>query len=96
MVKAKDTVALSGQIPVKVDRDNHEKVAIDRDGVRANYEQEKSARQQALASQAPVGDPSQVGGQFGGADQFGGFGGDIAPVPSRARRRASTSATTAS
>jgi hypothetical protein len=88
MVKAMDTVALSGQITVNVDRENHEKVAIDWDGVRANYEQEKSAREQALASQGPVGDPSQMGGQFGGADQFDEFGGDIgaaappAPAPS--------------
>jgi hypothetical protein len=67
MVKAKDTVALSGSIPVKVDRENHEKVAIDWDGVRANYEQEKSARQQALAAQGPVTDPAA-------ASQFGGFG----------------------
>jgi hypothetical protein len=69
MVKAKDTVALSGSIPVKVDRENHEKVAIDWDGVRANYEQERSARQQALAAQGPVGDLSQAS-----AGQFGGFG----------------------
>jgi hypothetical protein len=71
MVKAKDTVAMTGQIPVKVDRENHEKVAIDWDGVRANYVHGKSARQQALASQGPVG------GQVGGGDQFGGLGGDM-------------------
>ncbi len=55
MVKAKDTVALSGSIPVKVDRDDHRKVAIDWDRVRAAYEQEKAARQEALASGVPPG-----------------------------------------
>ena len=50
MVKAKDTVGLSGSIPVKVDPEEHTKVAIDWEGVRAEYEQEKEVRQQALAS----------------------------------------------
>jgi hypothetical protein len=50
MVKAKDTVGLSGSIPVKVDPDNHDKVAIDWEGVRAQYEQQKATRQEALAS----------------------------------------------
>jgi hypothetical protein len=50
MVKAKDTVGLSGTIPVMVDREHQDKVAIDWEGVRAQYEQEKAARQQALAS----------------------------------------------
>jgi hypothetical protein len=58
MVKAKDTVALSGSIPVKVDREHHDRVAIDWDGVRAEYEQHKAERQQALAAQ---------GDAFGGA-----------------------------
>jgi hypothetical protein len=49
MVKAKDTVGLSGSIPVRVDPDDHDKVAIDWDGVRANYEQHVDARRQALA-----------------------------------------------
>jgi putative oligomerization/nucleic acid binding protein len=55
MVKAKDCAGLSGSIPVKVDRDDHQKVAIDWDGVRAAYEQEKAARREALASGAPPG-----------------------------------------
>jgi hypothetical protein len=50
MVKAKDTIGPSGSIPVMVDREHHDKVAIDWEGVRAQYEQEKAARQQALAS----------------------------------------------
>jgi hypothetical protein len=52
MVKAKDAAGLSGSIPVKVDRENHDKVAIDWAGVRASYEQSKSARREALAGGA--------------------------------------------
>jgi hypothetical protein len=48
MVKAKDTIAMTGQIPVKVDRENHEKVAIDWDGVRANYVIEFEREKQQL------------------------------------------------
>jgi Short C-terminal domain len=55
MVKAKDTVALDGWIPVRVDPDEPDRVAIDWDGVRANYEQEKAARREALASGQPAG-----------------------------------------
>lgn len=55
MVKAKDTIGLSGSIPVKVDREDHSKVAIDWDGVRAQYEQEKAARQQVLAAGGGLG-----------------------------------------
>jgi hypothetical protein len=62
MVKAKDTVGLSGSIPVKVDQSDHEKVAIDWDGVRAEYEQEKAQGREALA-----GDGSSV-------DQLGAAG----------------------
>jgi hypothetical protein len=50
MVKAKDAIGLSGWIPVRVDRERPERVAIDWDGVRANYEQSKAARRDALAS----------------------------------------------
>ena len=59
MVKAKDTVGLSGSIPVKVDREEHDKVAIDWEGVRAQYEEHKAARQEALAS-GDVGDGANV------------------------------------
>src|SRR5919106_4814703 len=61
MVKAKDTIGLSGSIPVMVDREHHDKVAIDWEGVRAQYEQEKAARQQALASGGIGGAPVTVG-----------------------------------
>ena len=55
MVKAKDTIGLSGWIPVRVDRDDPQRVAIDWDGVREGYEQEKAARREALASGGPAG-----------------------------------------
>jgi hypothetical protein len=54
MVKAKDAIGLSGWIPVRVDRGRPERVAIDWEGVRANYEQGKAARREALASGAGV------------------------------------------
>jgi Short C-terminal domain len=55
MVKAKDTVALDGSIPIKVDPENHERVAIDWDTLRAEYEQEVAARREALAAGGPAG-----------------------------------------
>jgi Short C-terminal domain len=55
MVKAKDTIGLSGWIPVRVDRERPERVAIDWEGVRANYEQSKAARRDALASGGATG-----------------------------------------
>jgi hypothetical protein len=55
MVKAKDTVALDGSIPIKLDPDDHEKVAIDWDTLRAEYEQEVTARREALAAGGPAG-----------------------------------------
>jgi hypothetical protein len=61
MVKAKDTVALSGSIPVKVDPDDQQKVAIDWDTLRAEHEQEAAARRQALAQGGVVGPNVTVG-----------------------------------
>jgi hypothetical protein len=58
LVKAKDCVGLSDSIPVKVDPHNHHKVAIDWEGVRAQYERHKAERQEALAS----GNTAMVGG----------------------------------
>jgi Short C-terminal domain len=55
MVKAKDTVALDGSIPITVDPDDHEKVAIDWETLRAEYEQEVAARREALAAGGPAG-----------------------------------------
>jgi hypothetical protein len=61
MVKAKDTVALDGSIPVKVDASDHEKVAIDWETLRAEYEQEKTARRAALAAGGPAGATPNIG-----------------------------------
>jgi hypothetical protein len=61
MVKAKDTIGLDGSIPVKVDPDDHAKVAIDWDGVRREYEEEKAARQEALAHGGfTIGEPVEI------------------------------------
>jgi hypothetical protein len=46
---------LDGSIPIKVDPENHEKVAIDWEVLRAEYEQEKAARRDALAAGGPAG-----------------------------------------
>jgi hypothetical protein len=61
MVKAKDTVALSGSIPVKVDPEDQAKVAIDWDTLRAEYEQEADARRAALAQGGPVSPNVTIG-----------------------------------
>ena len=66
MVKAKDTEALSGSIPVKVDRDEHDKVAIDWDALRDEFEQETAQRRAALAAQGPVGDIDAFGAAAAG------------------------------
>jgi hypothetical protein len=64
MVKSKDTITLRGWIPVKVDPDDHEKVAIDWEPLRERHEQEESARREALAASGPVG-PGGPAGQPG-------------------------------
>ena len=60
MVKAKNTEALSGSIPVKVDREDQQKVAIDWDTLRDEFEAAKTARRNALAAQGPVGGPNEA------------------------------------
>ena len=62
MVKASDTEALSGSIPVKVDPDEPDKVAIDWDALRAEHDLETEQRRAALAAQGPVQDLDEVGG----------------------------------
>jgi hypothetical protein len=61
MVKAKDTIALSGSIPVKVDSGDQEKVAIDWDTLRSEYAQHEEARRAALTQQGPVGPNVTIG-----------------------------------
>ena len=67
MVKAKDTITLSGWIPVKVDPDEPEKVAIDWELLRERCEQEKAARRDALAqgdgftgANVTIGEPTVI------------------------------------
>ena len=48
-VNHKDVIGLSGWIPVRVDPEERDKVAIDWDGVRERHEQAKAARREALA-----------------------------------------------
>jgi Short C-terminal domain len=62
MVKAKDTITLSGWIPVRVDPDERDKVAIDWETLRERHEQEEAARRQALAASGPVTNLEAVGG----------------------------------
>ena len=56
MVKAKDCIGLSGSIPVMVDRDEHDRVAIDWDGVRAAAPSGGSATTIPMQQVAPAGD----------------------------------------
>jgi hypothetical protein len=72
MVKTKDTVALSGTIPVKVDPGDQSRVAIDWDGLREQYRREEDERRRALAAQGPVTDPATAAA---GLEAFGGMGG---------------------
>jgi hypothetical protein len=62
MVKASDTEALSGSVPVKVDPDEPDKVAIDWDTLRAEHEAATQQRRAALAAQGPVQDLDDVAG----------------------------------
>jgi len=55
MVSSKDTLGFGMQLPVKVDPDKPEKVAIDWEAARAGEIQQTAARRQALAAQGPVG-----------------------------------------
>jgi hypothetical protein len=55
MVSSKDTLGFGMQLPVKVDPDKPEKVAIDWEAARAGQAAETAARRQALAAQGPVG-----------------------------------------
>ena len=53
MVKAKDTITLSGSIPVRVDLDDLQRVAIDWETLREEHEREVEARREALAAAGP-------------------------------------------
>jgi len=55
MVSRKDTLGFGMEVPVKVDPDKPQRVAIDWKSARAERSGEKDARREALASQPPVG-----------------------------------------
>ena len=73
MVKAKDCIGLSGSIPIKVDADEPEKVAIDWDLLRTEVAQRDEQRRASLAAMGPVG--------AGGTAAFGGATVQQAPTP---------------
>ena len=75
MVSRKSTLGFGMALPVKVDNDNPQKVAIDWDAARDQNDAETAARRAALAAQGPVGgagappiiDPLGGDSVFGGA-----------------------------
>ena len=73
MVKAKDCIGLQGSIPIKVDADEPDKVAIDWELLRAEVAQRDEQRRASLAAMGPVGAGGMPG--FGGAGGMPGFGG---------------------
>lgn len=63
MVSSKDTLGFGMALPVKVDTDNPQKVAIDWDAARDQEAQETATRRANLAAQGPIGAaPGAVGG----------------------------------
>jgi hypothetical protein len=85
MVNHKDTIGFGMELPVKVDPDKPEKVAIDWEAARAGHAADTAARRQALAAQGPVGSaPAAVAGASGvGGIQdplAGGIGGGAMPT----------------
>ena len=67
MVSGKDPIGMGVEVPVKVDADNPQKVAIDWDAARQEDAVETSARREALAAQGPVGGaPGAAAGGSGG------------------------------
>jgi hypothetical protein len=78
MVNRKNTLGFGMALPVKVDQDNPQKVAIDWDAAGDLQAQETAARRAALAAQGPVGasgvaDP--LAGRTAGAEAMSGMGG---------------------
>jgi Short C-terminal domain len=75
MVSSKATLGFGLALPVRVDQENPQKVAIDWDAARDQHDAETAARRAALASQPPVGG-APAGGPIidplGGDSVFGG------------------------
>jgi hypothetical protein len=75
MVNSKHTLGFGLTLPVKVDQDNPQKVAIDWDAADSQQAQETAARRAALAAQGPVGAAGGTAGPAGGiADPLAGAG----------------------
>jgi putative oligomerization/nucleic acid binding protein len=73
-VSAGQTLGLGMELPVKVDRDKPQRVAIDWDAARDRHDAESAARRAALAAEGPVGGsgPPPVLDPLGGDSVFGG------------------------
>ncbi len=63
MVSRKDTLGFGIEVPVKVDADKPDRVAIDWEAARVERANEKQTRREQLAAQPPVGAAAGVGGQ---------------------------------
>ena len=74
MVSRKSTLGFGMALPVKVDNDNPQKVAIDWDAARDQNDAETAARRAALAAQGPVGGAgaAPIVDPLGGDSVFGG------------------------
>ena len=74
MVSRKSTLGFGMALPVKVDNDNPQKVAIDWDAARDQNDAETAARRAALAAQGPAGGAgaAPIVDPLGGDSVFGG------------------------
>ena len=74
MVSRKSTLGFGMALPVKVDMDNPQKVAIDWDGAREQNDAATAARRASLAAQGPVGGvgAAPIVDPLGGDSVFGG------------------------
>jgi hypothetical protein len=72
MVNHKDSLGFGMELPVKVDPEKPEKVAIDWEAHRAQTAAETTARRQALAAQGPVGAAPSAGAVEGISDPLAG------------------------
>lgn len=87
MVSRKDTLGFGMALPVKVDTDNPQKVAIDWDAARDQGAQQAAARRANLATQPPVSAPGAVGGvqsPFAAAGGMGAAAGGFGGAPAGA------------
>jgi hypothetical protein len=74
MVNSKHTLGFGMTLPIKVDNDNPQKVAIDWDQADSMQAQETAARRAALAAQGPVGAGGGIADPLAGAGAMSGMG----------------------